>query len=77
MSKNAKRRRGSAANTVHAYVEGLLARTTKPYAEIAQEARKVFDSETSAASVRHYASKMRKAGKPIKDRPVSREAAYA
>lgn len=72
-SKPVKRR----SSTVHAYVEGLLKRTKKPYAEIAQEARKAFDSETSPASVRHYASKLRRDGVPIKDRPQVREAAFA
>ena len=64
-------------DTVHAYVESLLARTKKPYAEIAKEARDAFDSETSPASVRHYASKMRREGRTVKDRPISREAAFA
>lgn len=68
---------GSGAKTVHGYVEALLARTTKPYAEIAQSARRTFQSETSPASVRHYASKMRAEGRTVRDRPVSREAAFA
>lgn len=63
--------------TVHTYVEGLLARTKRPYAEIAKRAREEFDSETSPASVRHYASKMRREGRTVKERPVSREAAFA
>lgn len=69
--------RKTAKQTVHAYVENLLARTKKPYAEIAKEARKAFHSETSPASVRHYASKMRAEGRSVKERPVSREAAFA
>lgn len=64
-------------STVHEYVEGLLKRTKKPYAEIAQDARKIFHSETSPASVRHYASKLRRDGVAIKDRPTVREAAFA
>jgi len=63
--------------TVHGYVEGLLARTKRPYAEIAKMARDEFDSETSPASVRHYASKMRADGRTVRERPVSREAAFA
>lgn len=77
-NKTTKRRPvGGRATTVHAYVEALLARTAKPYAEIAQTARRKFESQTSPASVRHYASKMRAAGRAVKDRPVTREAAYA
>lgn len=72
-SKTVKRH----SKTVHAYVEGLLAKTKKPYAEIAQNARREFHSETSPASVRHYASKMRRDGRTVKERPVSREAAFA
>ena len=63
--------------TVHEFVENFLARTKKPYAEIAKLARDEFQSETSPASVRHYASKMRKEGRTVKDRPISREAAFA
>lgn len=74
---NRKNAVGSGAKTVHGYVEALLARTTKPYAEIAQSARRQFKSETSPASVRHYASKMRREGRAVKARPVSREAAFA
>lgn len=65
------------AKTVHAYVEGLLTRTVKPYAEIALLARKQFRSHTSPASVRHYASKMRKAGRTVRDRPTGHETSYA
>lgn len=63
--------------TVHEFVEGLLARTKRPYAEIAKMARDEFHSETSPASVRHYASKMRQEGRVVKDRPIGREAAFA
>ncbi len=63
--------------TIHSYVEGLLARTKKPYAEIAAEARKQFKSETSPASVRYYASRMRADGRTVKERPQSREASFA
>jgi hypothetical protein len=65
------------SKTVHAYVEGLLARSSKPYAEIAAKARTEFHSETSPASVRHYASKMRREGRTVRERPMSREAAFA
>lgn len=65
------------AKTVHSYVEGLLARSKKPYAEIAAKARHEFHSETSPASVRHYASKMRREGRAVKERPMGREAAFA
>jgi hypothetical protein len=63
--------------TVHAFVERQLKTTRKPYAEIAKNARREFKSETSPASVRHYASKMRRDGVKLKDRPVVREAMFA
>lgn len=64
--------------TVVAFVTALLRRTAKPYAEIALEARRHFKgAQTSPASVRHYASKLRREGVRIKDRPVVREAEYA
>lgn len=75
--RKAARAIGSGAKTVHAFVEAYLARTAKPYAEVAKMARDHFKSETSPASVRHYASKMRAEGRTVKERPVSREAAYA
>lgn len=71
------RSKTSRKQTVHGYVEGLLKRTRKPYAEIAAEARREFKSETSPASVRHYASKLRRDGIAVKDRPSVREAAFA
>ena len=70
-------RKQAKPQTVHGFVENLLARTKKPYAEIAKEAREAFKSETSPASVRHYASKMRRDGRTVKDRPTVREAAFA
>lgn len=63
--------------TIHTFVESMLARTKKPYAEIAKLARDKFESETSPASVRHYASKMRHEGKQVPDRPHVREASFA
>ena len=59
--------------TIHGYVEGLLKRTKKPYADIAAETRKVFRSKTTPASVRFYASKLRQAGVNVPSRPASRE----
>lgn len=66
-----------APQTIHAFVESMLARSRKPYAEIAKQARDQFHSETSPASVRHYASKMRQAGRRVPDRPHVREAQFA
>lgn len=63
--------------TIHAFVERQLKTTSKPYAEIAQVTRRKFKSETSPASVRHYASKMRRGRVKLKDRPVAREAMFA
>ena len=63
--------------TVHSFVETLLARTKKPYPEIAKLARAKFHSDTSPASVRHYASKMRSAGRKVPERPTAHEATYA
>ncbi len=77
MPKKTTREIGGSAKTVHEFVEALLARTKAPYAEIAQTARNRFHSQTSPASVRHYASKMRSEGRTVKERPVSREAAFA
>lgn len=68
---------GQSATTVHAFVEAQLARTAKPYAELAKMARDKFNSQTSPASVRHYASKMRADGRTVKERPITREAAFA
>lgn len=65
------------SKTIHGFVETLLMRTAKPYAEIAQSARRQFKSQTSPASVRHYASKLRSEGRTVKERPVTREAAYS
>jgi hypothetical protein len=70
-------KKATAHTTVHAFVETMLARTKKPYAEIAKAARTQFNSETSPASVRHYASKMRSSGRRVPDRPHVREAAFA
>lgn len=75
--RKAARAIGNGAKTVHGYVEALLARTARPYAEIAQSARRQFNSQTSPASVRHYASKMRREGRTVKERPVTREAAFS
>lgn len=64
--------------TIGGYVSVMLKRTAKPYAEIAQAARKHFrGAQTTTASVRHYASKLRSEGVKLKDRPVVREAEYA
>lgn len=76
-NRKASKAIGSGAKTVHGYVEALLARTARPYAEIAQSARRQFNSQTSPASVRHYASKMRGEGRTVKARPIVREAAFA
>jgi hypothetical protein len=71
-------RRRETGETIHGFVESMLKRTSKPYAEIAAEARKRFKgANTSPASVRHYASKMRAAKVKIKERPAAREAAFA
>lgn len=63
--------------TIAAFVTNLLARTSKPYAQIASDARRKFHGETSPASVRHYASRMRANGMKVKERPVTREASFA
>lgn len=73
----ANSRSKTSGQTIHAFVEGLLARTKKPYAEIAALARKQFGGQTSPASVRHYASKMRKAKVKLPERPIANEAQYA
>jgi len=62
--------------TIREHVEGLLRRTRKPYAAIAREVRRSHRSETSPASVRHYASKLRGGGVKLPDRPVTREAEF-
>jgi hypothetical protein len=64
------------ATTVREHVEHELKRTTKPYAEIAAETRKLFQSATSPSSVRHYASKLRRSGARLKERPIGREVEY-
>jgi hypothetical protein len=63
--------------TIQDHVASLLKRTRKPYAAIAQEVRKTFHSETSPASVRHYASKLRRQRVKLPERPTAREAEYA
>jgi len=78
MSNHKKNRPiGNGAKTIHVFVEALLARTKRPYAEIARDARRTFSSQTSPASVRHYASKMRGEGRTVRERPVTREAAFS
>lgn len=63
--------------TVVQFVERALKSTAKPYAQIALEARRKLKSQTTPASVRHYASAMRREGIKVKDRPTAREAAFA
>ena len=76
MATTRRKRATEAKETVREHVTKELVRTRKPYAEIAAETRKLFMSDTSPASVRHYASRLRKEGVKIKERPVGREASY-